>query len=186
MKVRFRWKLTSSGETGDRVSRRISCELAALRVWDGGKPRGARKDGLTGCSPIQKHEQHRWQHGGKTTSFLLQGEMCLTVSLECLEIVSVRFYSLLFILFFFQMNLVESLLLMRTSSSRSLALTCLYSLYSTANGERSSFCTFLWEQDVGERQQALGKWEGSAVENHSFFCYIMSTNASFSFTFHFV
>lgn len=46
-----------------------------------------------------------------------------------------------------QMNFVESLLLMRTSSSRSLALTCLYSPYSAASGERSSFCTFLWEQD---------------------------------------
>lgn len=46
-----------------------------------------------------------------------------------------------------QMNFVESLLLMRTSSSRSLALTCLYSPYSAASGERSSFCTFLWERD---------------------------------------
>lgn len=36
-----------------------------------------------------------------------------------------------------------SLLLIRTSSSLSLALTCLYSLYSSAMGVRSSFCTFL-------------------------------------------
>lgn len=53
-----------------------------------------------------------------------------------------------------QINFVESLLLMRTSRRRSLALTCLYSLYSAASGERSSFCTFLWEQD-GKR------WDGS-------------------------
>lgn len=38
-----------------------------------------------------------------------------------------------------------SLLLIRTSSSLSLALTCLYSLYSSAMGVRSSFCTFLVE-----------------------------------------
>lgn len=36
-----------------------------------------------------------------------------------------------------------SLLLIRTSSSLSLALICLYSLYSSAIGVRSSFCTFL-------------------------------------------
>lgn len=40
-----------------------------------------------------------------------------------------------------------SLLLIRTSSSLSLALICLYSLYSSAIGVRSSFCTFL----VGEK-----------------------------------
>lgn len=36
-----------------------------------------------------------------------------------------------------------SLLLIRTSSSLSLALICLYSLYSSDIGVRSSFCTFL-------------------------------------------
>lgn len=36
-----------------------------------------------------------------------------------------------------------SLLLIRTSSSLNLALICLYSLYSSAIGVRSSFCTFL-------------------------------------------
>lgn len=36
-----------------------------------------------------------------------------------------------------------SLLLIRTSSSLSLAFICLYSLYSSAIGVRSSFCTFL-------------------------------------------
>uniref|UniRef100_A0A0E9USM0 Uncharacterized protein n=1 Tax=Anguilla anguilla TaxID=7936 RepID=A0A0E9USM0_ANGAN len=46
------------------------------------------------------------------------------------------------------MNLDEFLLLMRTSSSRSLALMCLYSLYSWASGERSSFCTFLRDQEL--------------------------------------
>lgn len=63
---------------------------------------------------------------------------------------------LLLSLCFIQMNLVESLLLMSTSSSRSLALTCLYSLYSTASGERSSFCTFLQEQG-GKRYDAARK-----------------------------
>lgn len=63
---------------------------------------------------------------------------------------------LLLSLCFIQMNLVESLLLMSTSSSRSLALTCLYSLYSTASGERSSFCTFLQEQG-GKRYVAARK-----------------------------
>lgn len=63
---------------------------------------------------------------------------------------------LLLSLCFIQMNLVESLLLMSTSSSRSLALTCLYSLYSTASGERSSFWTFLQEQG-GNRYDAARK-----------------------------
>lgn len=58
-----------------------------------------------------------------------------------------------------QINFVESLLLMRTSSRRSLALTCLYSLYSAASGERSSFCTFLWEQD-GKRWDGLSGARG--------------------------
>lgn len=44
------------------------------------------------------------------------------------------------------MNLEESLLLIRTSRSFSLALMCLYSLYSSAKGERSSFCTFLFDE----------------------------------------
>lgn len=43
-----------------------------------------------------------------------------------------------------------SLLLIRTSRSRSLAFTCLYSLYSSAIGARSSFCTFLEEQTKTE------------------------------------
>lgn len=88
--------------------------------------------------------------------------LCLTVSPETKQ--PVLFIVLYYLFFFPQMNLVESLLLMRTSSSRSLALMCLYSLYSTANGERSSFCTFLWEQDVGGRQQTLRNREGAAVE----------------------
>lgn len=48
---------------------------------------------------------------------------------------------------------------MRTSISLSLALMCLYSLYSTAKGERSSFCTFLWQQQVGgSKIQTLAEW----------------------------
>lgn len=61
---------------------------------------------------------------------------------------------------------------MRTSSSRSLALTCLYSLYSTASGERSSFCTFLWEQDNKHEETD----EGWVVENLLWEClFIMLT-----------
>lgn len=44
-----------------------------------------------------------------------------------------------------------SLLLIRTSSSLSLALICLYSLYSSAIGVRSSFCTFLVGEKAGLR-----------------------------------
>lgn len=46
------------------------------------------------------------------------------------------------------MNFEESLLLIRTSRSFSLALMCLYSLYSSAKGERSSFCTFLQNKSM--------------------------------------
>lgn len=62
------------------------------------------------------------------------------------------------------MNLVESLLLIRTSSSRSLALTCLYSLYSSANGERSSFCTFLWEPDI-KHWETREDWAAGSLSN---------------------
>lgn len=114
-----------------------------------GKPRCARQNGLTASlSTSQKHEQHRWPRPGeKATSFLQQGR-------DTFDPIGGHRAPVLFSESFIhsQMNLLESLLLMRTSSSRSLALTCLYSLYSTASGERSSFCTFLWERDNKQRK----------------------------------
>lgn len=62
--------------------------------------------------------------------------------------------------FHLQINLLESRLLMRTSSRRSLALTCLYSLYSSANGERSSFCTFLRGRNHKHRARVNAEPQG--------------------------
>lgn len=91
---------------------------------------------------------------------------------------------LLLSLCFIQMNLVESLLLMSTSSSRSLALTCLYSLYSTASGERSSFWTFLQEQG-GNRYDAARKKPSCRGFSLCSSKYLTLTN-SFFLTFRFV
>lgn len=81
-----------------------------------------------------------------------------------------------------QVNFVDSLLLMRTSSSRSLAFTCLYSLYSTAKGERSSFCTFLREPDDKHSEKRGGGGSPGQIK------LIMSSPLVLmqSFTFHFV
>lgn len=66
-----------------------------------------------------------------------------------------------------QINLLASLLLMRTSSSRSLALTCLYSLYSSASGERSSFCTFLRGRHNKHRATCKCRWKKMSSANAS-------------------
>lgn len=87
---------------------------------------------------------------------------------------------LLLSLCFIQMNLVESLLLMSTSSSRSLALTCLYSLYSTASGERSSFWTFLQEQG-GNRYDAARKKPSCRGFSLCSSKYLTLTNSFFSY-----
>lgn len=130
MKVRSCWKWTSQVKQVT-VSLRISRELAALRA-------SRRMD----KQPVLRSRNMSSTDGNKEKSHLFSCRVrCVWTYLQ--RSISPFIQSLIFS----QMNLVESLLLMRTSSSRSLALTCLYSLYSTANGERSSFCTFLWDEE---------------------------------------
>lgn len=81
-------------------------------------------------------------------------------------------------------------MLIRTSSSRSLALMCLYSLYSTANGERSSFCTFLWERDkqTVRKRATVRLWKTHHTKLGSQ-CWLLLCNLSkflLLFTFRFV
>lgn len=71
------------------------------------------------------------------------------------------------------MNLVASRLLMSTSSSRSLALTCLYSWYSSASGERSSFWTVLLKHK--ERNKNETRFQEMELKNKPVSC-----SASFS------
>lgn len=105
--------------------------------FDGGKPRRARRSTSTASN--------------------IEENMAVSSKVRCVDCDTGDTAPVLLLsLCFIQMNLLESLLLMSTSSSRSLALTCLYSLYSTASGERSSFCTFLQEQG-GKRYDTARK-----------------------------
>jgi len=144
----------TSSEAGDFVTLWISDTLMGSTGRSGGKTQLSATEWINKRTVSPEPQNVSVTDGsGKEIqifNFLQLCEMCLTASLESFES----------LLLSSQINFVESLLLMRTSSSRSLALTCLYSLYSTAKGERSSFCTFL----MGTRQQTFRNGGGSAVE----------------------